>query len=286
LSIARAHWEQGMAHYDPQHHPALASLYGVHDAGCCCSNFAEVGLWLMGYPDQALKMGREGLILAQKLAHPYSLALALEFSAKLHQLRREDQLVQERAEALVALSREQKFSLTLAWGSILEGSVLVKKGRPDEGMDQMRQSLTALKALGTEVQRPYFLALLAEACGRAGQLQEALNVVAEALDVAQRNSELWYEAEIHRLKGELLRQSGEGGIGEAEACFRQALEVARRQGARSWELRAAMSLGRLWEQQDRRAEARELLAGVYDWFTEGLDTTDLQEAKALLEQWR
>jgi predicted ATPase len=151
-------------------------------------------------------------------------------------------------------------------------------------MAQMRQGLAAYRASGTERQRPYYLALLAEAYGSIGQTAEGLSLLAEALALVDKIGEHGWGAELHRLQGELLlAQAGERQqVQEAEACFHQALDVARRQQAKSWELRAAMSLSRLWQQQGKRAEARELLAPVYGWFTEGFDTADLQEAKALL----
>src|SRR5262249_2270976 len=204
LTSGCAHWEQGIALHDPQHHRPLASLYGGHDPGVCCRNFAAVALWLMGHPDQALKKSHEALTLAQELAHPYSLALALEFAAKLRQLRREEQVAQERAAAVIVLSREQGFALTLAWGTILQGWVLVQQGRGEEGIAQIRQRLSALRAIGTEITRPYHLALLAEAYGKVGQIEEGLGVMAEALDIVHKTGERWYEAELHRLKGELL----------------------------------------------------------------------------------
>jgi predicted ATPase len=150
-------------------------------------------------------------------------------------------------------------------------------------MVQMRQGLTALQATGGDVRRPLFLALLAEAYGGIGQIEEGLNVLAEALAAAEKTGGRFYEAELYRLKGELLVARAAELNAEAEACFQQALDIARRRQAKSLELRAAMSLSRLWQQQGQRDEARALLAPIYGWFTEGFDTADLQEAKALLE---
>jgi predicted ATPase len=203
----------------------------------------------------------------------------------LHQLRREWQAAQERAEAAIALSCEQGFTLWLAMGTILRGWALAAQGQLAQGRALMRQGLAAYRATGAEVAQSYLLALLAEAYVKGGQAEEGLSVVAEALAAMHQYGERFYEAELYRLKGELLLQEGEGQKAvEAEASFLQALEVARRQGATSWELRAALSLSRLWQQQDKRQEARELLAPIYGWFTEGLDTADLQEAKTLLEE--
>jgi class 3 adenylate cyclase/predicted ATPase len=285
FAAARAHLEQGRALYDPQQHRSDALLYGGHDPGVCCLNHAACCLWILGYPDQALQSVREALTLAHALAHPPSLANALSFATMLYQSRREPQAVHERAEACVVLADEQGFADWLAQATIMQGWALAAQGQATEGTAQMRQGLAAWAA-GSERQRPYHLALLAEAYGRIGQPAEGLSLLTEALASVDRTGARVWEAELHRLEGELLlTQAGESQqVPEAEACFRQALDVARRQLAKSWELRAAMSLSRLWQQQAKRAEARELLAPIYSWFTEGFDTPDLQEAKALLDE--
>ncbi len=288
LALARAHQEQGIALYNLQQHRSLAFLYGL-DPGVMCLNHAANVLWLLGYPDQALKRSHEALILAQELSHPLSLAAALYFAAGLHQFRREGQLTQERAEAAITLSIEQGFSHWMEGGTILRGWVLAEQGQGEEGIAQIRQGLAAWRATGAELARPYFLALLAEAYGKGGQTEEGLNVLAEALTVVDKTGERFYEAELYRLKGTLTLQSEVRGPRseverEAEECFWKAIEIARRQQAKSLELRATMSLARLWQQQGKKAEAHELLSEIYHWFTEGFDTKDLQEAKALLEE--
>jgi TOMM system kinase/cyclase fusion protein len=284
FASARAHLEQGSALYDPQQHHAHARLYG-HDPGVCGLSCAALSLWSLGYPDQTLQSMREALTLAQALAHPPSLAPALDFATMLHQSRREQQATYERAEALMALATAQGFAQHLALATIMRGWVLAAQGQGAEGTAQLRQGLAAYQATGTERRRPYYLALLAEAYGSIGQTAEGLSLLAEALATVDRTGERGWAAELHRLQGELLlAQAGERQrVSEAEACLHQALDVARRQQAKSWELRAAMSLSRLWQQQGKRAEAYELLAPIYGWFTEGFDTADLQEAKALLE---
>jgi predicted ATPase len=286
FAAARIHLEQGRALYDPQQHCAHALLYGGHDPGVCCLSHGAWSLWLLGYPDQALQSTREALTLAHALAHPASLANALRFATTLHQFRREQQAAQERAEALLALATEQGFAQQVALATIVRGWALAAQGQGTEGTAQMRQGLTAHRATGAEQSRPYNLALLAEAYGSIGQPAKGLHLLAEALTTVDCTGERGWEAELYRLKGELLlAQAGESQrVQEAEACFQQALDVARRQQAKSWELRAAMSLSRLWQQQGKRAEARELLAPIYSWFTEGFDTPDLQEAKALLDE--
>jgi predicted ATPase len=223
------------------------------------------------------------LIRAQALSHTFTLVHALTMVTIGHQLRREGRATQERAETLIALCIEQGFPLYLAWATTLRGWALATQGQTAEAIAQMRQGLAAARATGAELFVPYFLALLAEACGHAGQADEGLRLVVEALAVADHHAERWYEAELYRLKGELLLARSPHQHTDAESCFQQALNIAGAQHAKSWELRAAMSLSRLWQQQGKRAEARRLLAPIYDWFTEGFDTADLREAKGLLE---
>jgi predicted ATPase/class 3 adenylate cyclase len=283
LPLTRIHLEQSIALYNPQQHCALAFLYGGEDPGVFSLSFAAWTLGLLGYPDQALKRSHEALTLARELSHPFSLALALGFAATLCQSRREVQAAQEQTEALIALSREQGFLLWLAAGTVLRGWALAEQGRPEEGIVQIRQGEAAYQATGAQIWRPSFLALLAEAYGKVGQTEEGLRVLTEALALVHKNEDRYYEAELYRLKGELLLIQAAGReSAEAEACFRQALDVARRQEAKALALRAAMSLSRLWQQQGKRQEAHDLLAPIYGWFTEGFDTADLQEAEALL----
>jgi predicted ATPase len=203
-------------------------------------------------------------------------------AAVLHQFRREAQAVQERAEALMTLSTEQGFPYWLAFGTILRGWALTAQGEGAEGIAQINQGLAAHRATGAELHRPHFLSLLAEAYGKVGQPEEGLTVLVEALEIVDNAGERNWEAELYRRKGELLLEQQGQKVGEAEACFRKALDIARRQQAKSLELRVAMSLSRLWQQQGKQEEAHQLLAEIYGWFTEGFDTADLQEAKALL----
>jgi predicted ATPase len=200
--------------------------------------------------------------------------------AELYQFRREAQQTQERAEALMTLSTEQRFAFWLVSATVLRGWALAEQGQGAEGIAQIRQGLTAWQAMGEALYQPRFRALLAELYGNVGQTEAGLSVLAEVLAEVHTNGLCYCEAELYRLKGMLQQAAGRGS--EAEACFRQALDVARRQQAKSWELRAATSLARLWQQQGKRAKARELLAPVYGWFTEGFDTTDLLDAQALL----
>jgi predicted ATPase/class 3 adenylate cyclase len=286
LALSRVHLEQGRALYDPQQYRSRVFRYGL-DPGVNCLLVAWP-LWLLGYPDQALGRSRDALILAQELSHPYSLAYALQSATRLHRFRREVQAAREQAEALLALSSQQGFTQWMAGGTIMCGWALTVQGQGEAGLAQMHQGLAAWRAMGIEAGQPYWLAMLAEAYGRTGQVEEGLRVLAEALALVDTTEERWWEAELHRLTGEFIVQSrvqgrASGGQEEAEESFCQALDIARRQSAKSLELRAAMSLSRLWQQQGQRAAARQLLAEVYGWFTEGFDTADLQEAQALLE---
>jgi predicted ATPase len=292
--------EQGIALHDPQHHRSLAFFAG--NLGVSCLSLAAQVLWYLGYPDRAQQKICEALTLAQEVSDPYSLALALDRAATLHQLRREGQAVQERAEAEITLATEQGFSPVLTWGTIMRGWAVAEQGQTKEGIAQMHQGLAAYRATGGEIGRSYYLALLAEVYGKVGQTEEGLSVLAEALAQVDKTGERYHEPELYRLKGQLtLQQFQVSGFkfqvpntqhsapstqveAEAEVCFHKAIDVARRQQAKSLELRAVMSLSRLWQQQGKKAEARQMLAEIYNWFTEGFDTKDLQEAKALLEQ--
>jgi predicted ATPase len=256
-----------------------------------CRAYAAVTLRWLGYPDQALQQSHEALTLAQELAHPFSLGLALFFAAWLHQFRREWHLTYERAEALLALATEHGFALWVAGGTTMRGWALTAwyaepgagQGTGDEGRAQIQQGLTAWRATGAKVFRPYGLTLLAEAHAQVGQREAALTLLAEALAVIDDTGERRWEVEVYRLKGEVLLACAAEHGAEAETCFRQALDLARRQDAKSLELRAAMNLARLWQRQGKRAEAHDLLAPVYNWFAEGFDTADLRDARALLE---
>jgi predicted ATPase len=280
-TVAREHWDKGIALYDPERHRSLAFVYAT-DPGAAGLSHAAVALWLVGYPDQALKRSDEALALARKVAHPFSLAFALFFAAWLRELRREWPMAGEHAEAMVALSAEQGFADMLLWGTFCRGLALAEQGRTHEGIAQMHDALAAMPSLGFELLRPYYLATLAAACGKAGRTDDALALVTEALALVEGRDERLWEADTHRVEGELLLQSG--GSSEAETCFHHAIEIARRQSAKSLELRATTSLSRLLDKQGRQDEARRMLGEIYGWFTEGFDTADLKEAKALLEE--
>jgi class 3 adenylate cyclase/predicted ATPase len=285
LAAARPHLEQGLRLYEPERHRSHAARYTGHDPGVCCHMVAAQSLWLLGYPDQAVASSQASLDLAQQLDHPYSLAVALAFAAMLHHCRREASLAQARAEAAITLATEQGFPQQLERARSLRGWALAARGHEQEGIAQIRQALGS----GATRDRPYNLALLAEVSAQVGQTTEGLETLAEALAMLAESGVRWWEAELYRFRGELLLRAERGvrnAALTAEECFHQALNIARRQQAKSLELRAAMSLIRLWQQQGKQVEARRLLLPLYGWFTEGFDTADLQEAKALLEALR
>jgi predicted ATPase len=283
FTLSRTQWEMLLALYAPPQHHTHAVLFGW-DLGVFGHAQAPHALWALGYPDQALAMSRAALTLAYELSHPFSLAVALDYAAMLHQFRRERSAVHARAEAAIALCAEQGFAYYLAWGTTMQGWAQVVQGQDEVGMAQLRRGLAALRATGAELRLPYYLALLAEACAQTGRAAEGLTLLTEALAQAHKTGESQTEAELHRLKGELLLALSADHQTRAAGCFQQALDIARRQQAKSLELRAATGLARLWQRQGKRAAARELLAPIYGWFTEGFDTADLQEAKALLEE--
>jgi class 3 adenylate cyclase/predicted ATPase len=285
LTAALTHLEQGFALYDPQRHRSHA-FRATQNPAAACLTYAAVVLWLLGYPDRALQRGHEAVTMVQEPAHPLSLAHALAYTATLHQFRREGQAAQACAEAAVTLAAEQGFAVYCAHGMVLRGWTQAEQGQAEEGRARIVSGLEAWRTTGAAVQRPYYLALLAEAYGQSKQAEEGLEVVAEALTLVAKTGEGWWEAELYRLRGEflLLQEGKRQTFEEVESCFQQARAVARRQQAKSLELRAAMSLARLWQQQGKRQEAYDLLAPIYGWFTEGFDTADLQDAKVLLDE--
>jgi predicted ATPase len=276
----REHMERGTALYDPGRHSGQTLLFG-QDPGAACLAFGALALWLLGFPDQARARMQQADRLSRDLAQPSTRALVLHFAAMLAQCRRDAAAAREAAEANLAVSTEQGFSFWRAGGVIMRGWALVEEGSVADGAVQLRQGLVAWRVTGSETYRTYYLALLAEVLGKEGETQAALDALAEALALADATGERFYAAELHRLKGEFLLRQGAGD--GAEACFREAAAVARRQGAKFLELRAAMSLARLSRTRGSAEEARPVLAEVYDWFTEGRDTADLLEARALLE---
>jgi predicted ATPase len=240
-------------------------------------------LWLLGYPDQALARLHDALALAHALSHPPSLAWARCHAAIVSQFRRDVPAVYEYAEAAVALATEQGFPHWVALGTSLRGWALTMQGQGEEGLARVRQGTAAWRSTGSAQIVPYFCTVLADVCDHLGHREDGLQTLVEAYTLVEQHEERYWEAEVYRLRGVLLLGQPGTSQAEAEAWLQRVLDVARRQEAKSLELRAAMSLAHLWQQQGRLAEARDLLAPIYGWFTEGFDTADLQEAKALLE---
>jgi predicted ATPase len=281
-AMARTHLEQGVACYTPHEHRSHYADW--IDPGVSCHIFAALALWPLGDVDQAQQHVQAALAAAQELPQPMNLAAALCFAALFHQYRGEGAAAYARAEAAVRLSAERGLTHFVALGTIYQGWALVMQEQAAEGIAHIHHGLTAYEATGALLERPSSLALLAMAYEKVGKVEEGLTRLEEALALVEAREIRWCEAELHRCKGQLLLRQSVPDAPQAEACFQQALAVARRQQARSWELRAALSLSRLWQQQGKQAEARQLLAEIYGWFTEGFDTADLQEAKTLLEE--
>jgi predicted ATPase len=281
-AAARTHLEQGSALIDPA---VQRTLVLHHDSapGVRCLALAAQTLWCLGYPAQAMRRCQEALALAQELDYPQSRSSAWHYAAFLHQRRRETPVVQAQADTLLSLATAQGFPFHVGLGTCWRGWVLAAQGQDEAGRAQIQQGLAALLALGQRNAWLQFLVLLAEAAGHAGQVNEGLRLLAEALAGFEDSGRGDMLAEAYRLQGELLLRQPIPDAAQAEACFQQALAIARHQQAKSWELRAAMSLARLWQKQGKRTEAHALLAPIYGWFTEGFDTADLQDAKALLE---
>ncbi|HLA09106.1 MAG TPA: AAA family ATPase [Pyrinomonadaceae bacterium] len=300
FALAIEHFEKALSLYDPERHRDDAFLYALNP-GIAMPCFAAWALWFIGQPDRSLELIQEALALARESSEPLGLAHALIFAAILHQFRREEVMAQEQAEAAIAVSSEHGLVMYQAIATMMRAWALIKKGRA-EAIEQMREALAALRATGTELFRPHFLALLAEALGKVGQSEEGLRVLEEAVEVAHPIGEGCYLAELYRIKGELLlmqavdpgaSRAATGGkaviepeppaIAQAEDCFHQSIKIAQRQQAKSLELRTVMSLARLFQKQGRKEEARRMLEEIYGWFTEGFDTADLIEARGMLD---
>ena len=275
-----------MAVYDPQQHRPGAIYFGMEPM-VTCLGYMSWALWALGYLDQALERSREALTLARERSHPFSIAGALYFSMAMNLLGREDQAAREYAEALITLSKEMGFQYWMGMGNTYKGRILTGLGQTEEGIELMRQGIPAKQAAGAEALRSYDSALLAEAYVKTGKVKDGLALLAEGIDFVGKSEERLYEAELYRLRGELIFQSqveSQESQVYVEESFLRAIDIAQQQQAKSWELRAATSLARLWQGQGKNTEAYNLLAPVYNWFTEGLDMADLKDAKALLDQ--
>jgi predicted ATPase len=280
---AEKHWERTLALYDPDQHGALAFIYG-QDPAVFAYAYGCLNLWLLGYPDRALERAERAIALAERLGHPFSLAAALSQGAEHHLYRREIRESYELSDRCVSIAAEQSLPIWLGVGKARRGWALVRQGETQNGIAQIKEGLSIFRGTGAQVDVPGVLSQLADALLTAGIAEEGLAAIDEALSLTEKNLDRYFEPKLRRLRGELLLILPSPDPEEAEKCFRRALEQSRESHARSLELDAAMSLARLWHQQGRKDEARELVRPIYDGFTEGFDTRDLKEAKALLKE--
>jgi predicted ATPase len=278
---ARGHADAGRLVYDPEKHASHRFVYGGHDPGVCAGNIGAQAEWLLGYPEKALASTADALALAERLAHPFTLSLALTVSSVLYLSRREPERALRQLDAAKVLAAEQRLSLIYEPG-MLRGAALLGQGAVDEAAARIREGATNWTRLGRTQLLPYGLAFLAEGLARHGDRAAALATLREGLATADATGEHMWDAELHRVTGTVLLAENKPDGGQAS--LQQAIRIAQAQQAKSLELRAARDLSRLWGEQGRRAEARDLLAPVYGWFSEGFDTADLKEAKTLLDE--
>jgi class 3 adenylate cyclase/tetratricopeptide (TPR) repeat protein/energy-coupling factor transporter ATP-binding protein EcfA2 len=280
LAAADEHCQKGISQYDHTRHHALAFAFSGHDPGVCAHAVTAVNMALSGFPQKAMKFGAEAVTLARSLSHPYSLALSKWQYGIVLQVGRQRQSCRDLAMELLELSQQHDFPMMRGAGMFFLGWAMADGDDVEQGIALMEQGLALFSAV-RRVTRPFMIAVLASAKADLGKSGEGLELLEDALASAKESGERWWEAELHRVKGRLLiacEQDDEG-----EACFRRAIEISREQGAKMLELRAATSLARHWSDRCRKAEARDVLAPIYDWFTEGFETPDLKEAKILLD---
>ena len=286
LAAGHEHLECAIALDDPQQHRSYRTLYKLNPRTYSQSETVYT-LWQLGYPEQSRRRLDETLTLAKQDRDPRSLAQALWFACFVHQLCRDAQKTREYAEICIAHCNEHGMAQERDWVATPLGWAMVEQGLVKEGIAQMRESLSTLRARRAGSAFTFSVGLLVEALIKDAQVEEGLTVAAEALDMVRRTGQRTHEAELYRLKGELLIMQAEGSttlLSEAESCFHQAIEIARAQSAKSFELRAVMSLSHLYEKQGKKEEARQILSEIYGWFTEGFNTADLKEARMLLEE--
>ena len=305
FATARKHLERGIELYNLSKERFSRSdtlIYGP-DPGVLLLSYTAWTMGHLGHLDQALQRSHEAVSLAHELAHPISEAFALQFAATVHRFRGESRAAQERAEAVLTVAQQQGFPFWMAGGRFVRGWALVEQGQGQEGLEQMRQGIEAWRTIGIQTFGQPFV-MLAEAYGKIGAPEEGFRLLVASLTEVRESGERWWEAELHRVKGELTLQQERQGAkgkgqqvkgtdpcsllpgaqGEAEACLHKSLDIARQQNAKWLELRAALRLSRLWLQQGKREEAHNLLTEVYEWFTEGFNTADLRAARELLNE--
>jgi class 3 adenylate cyclase/predicted ATPase len=283
-AAAEFHANEGIARYDPIEHHPLTYKYSGHDPGVCCRASSALLLWLRGYPDQAVNRCNQARTLADQVRHPLTMALAYRFLSYVHLLRREVEEGRRWAEKQVEISKKYALPLLLSEGEFELGWAFAEHGHVAQGIEQIRNGITRIRATGAGMELPFLLSVLAHAYLNSGELHEAAATLDEAVSLAAEARALHQFPELLRTKGKILFLQDPDHPEAAQACFQQAVTAAHEQGAKSLELRAATSLARLWRDQGKVQQAHELLAPVYGWFTEGFDTRDLKEAKALLVQ--
>jgi predicted ATPase len=281
---AREHAETGIALYDRERDHHLTYVYSGHDPGVCCRSFGSLALWQLGYPDKALALCREGETLARELSHPFTLTVALWALGMMHLLRREIGEVGTIGEFLIHHCDEMGFRPFVPVGHIFRGGAAAERGNFHDGISELREGITGMRSTRMKYTLPLFLAWLGELHLKADQIEEGLNAIEEGLAMANEDMDRFSLPEFHRVRGELLMARSAERKAEAEDAFKQAVGIAKDQQAKSLELRAATRLARLWHSQGKTPEARDLLAPMYSWFTEGFDTPDLKDAKALLDE--
>jgi predicted ATPase len=284
LQTANEHFQEGIRLYDPEQHAELALSYGGFDPGVVCLGYGAWTLWLLGEVDQAKASADQAQAFSRRLNNAYTLARCQYYDALLRQFVGDWQAVRARAEEAIELATEQGIAMVRAVGTIMLGWVRLREGQKAEGSRQIHKGVDAYRATGASFQLPHFLVPVAEAARVRGRPEEGLDVLADAMAIVENTGERYLEAELHRLQGELLLDRSPGDHGPAEGAFQKALSVARAQQAKSLELRSATSLARLWQAQGKTTAARDLLAPVYQSFSEGFDTPDLKSANALLDE--
>jgi predicted ATPase len=283
FASARTCYHSAINTYDDRERTKFWSAYTGHNAGVTHRCYLALALWHLGYPDQALQVNREAYELARTIGHAFSLGHAVDFAAFLSYYCRLGAEVQTAAEEEITIATEQGFQLWHALGTLHKGAGMLLQGRREEALSTLLQGCKAFRATGAELRMPTYLAMLGDAYTQLSRFEDAHKALDEGLAFAEKNDDRCHEAELHRLKGELLLAESPQETAAAEDSFRRALETALYQQSKAWELRATMNLARLWERQGRRNEARERLVAVYRTYTEGFTTPDLRDAKALLE---
>jgi predicted ATPase len=280
FSHAREHLDQAIDLYEKDHQRSITYLYG-QNPGVTCLIYLALNLWILGYPDQAQEKYAQAISLSEEISHPYSQSFVQGFAALYHALLKDPEEALQHSEQAIKISREAGFPFLLAFGLIIRGWARSFSGKTGMAVKLMRNGIDVMQQIGAELGRPFFLSLLAEGYVNAGQSDEGLQIINSALQTVSKNNEHWNDSDLFRLKAELLELHG-GVESEIISSFQQAVDIARVQKAKSYELRGLIGLSRYWERHDQPGKEQEELAGVYQWFTEGFDTMDLKETSNLL----